>query len=63
MVYLCGLLIEPGDIHALARKIIMLLGEEHIRTELGENARSHVLDHFSVDTKLLELETEFKRLI
>ena len=58
-----GLLIEPGDIHALAQKIIMLLGEEHLRTELGNNARSHVSENFNVDAKLLDLETEFKGLI
>ena len=58
-----GLLIEPGDINALAQKIIMLLREEHIRTELGNNARSHVSENFNVDAKLLELESQFKGLI
>jgi glycosyltransferase involved in cell wall biosynthesis len=57
-----GLLIEPGDTDALACKILLLLKNDPLRIELGQNARLRVLNEFDPPTKLLELETVFKRL-
>ena len=58
-----GILIEPGDINALAYKIITLLKEDRIRNEMGRNARLSVQTNFNVDAKLAELETEFMKLV
>ena len=40
-----GVLVEPGDHHLLARKILSLLSDESLRTSLGERARARVLEN------------------
>ena len=42
-----GFLVEPGDIDALRARLELLLGDERLARELGENARQHVLERFT----------------
>jgi glycosyltransferase involved in cell wall biosynthesis len=42
-----GLLVEPGDVHGLAREIVRLLGDPVLAKKIAENGRSHVKKHFS----------------
>ncbi|MBS0552218.1 MAG: glycosyltransferase, partial [Proteobacteria bacterium] len=44
-----GLLIEPGDVAALAAAMNRLLDDSTLRTCMGEAGRKLVLDEFSVD--------------
>ena len=44
-----GLLIEPGDLNALATAIIRLLGNPDLACQLGQNGRAHVAQHFSAE--------------
>lgn len=58
-----GILIEPGDINALACNIIALLRNDQTRYEMGRNARLRVQENFDVDVKLAELERELIKLL
>lgn len=44
-----GLLLEPGDLNALATAIIRLLGNPDLACQLGQNGRAHVAQHFSAE--------------
>jgi glycosyltransferase involved in cell wall biosynthesis len=44
-----GLLVEPGDSHALAIALEKLLRDPQLRIALGSAARSHVVEHFSFE--------------
>ena len=50
-----GVLVPPGDGSALARAIITLLGDEHLRCTLGSNGRRAVATRYrwSVDAERL----------
>jgi len=42
-----GLLLEPGDVSALAQAILVLLENPDLACQLGQNGRAHVARHFS----------------
>lgn len=44
-----GLLIEPGDVHALTTAMIHLLGDEALRVQMGRAGRALVNTEFSID--------------
>ncbi len=44
-----GLLLEPGDVSALAQAILRLLENPDMACQLGENGRAHVARHFSAE--------------
>jgi glycosyltransferase involved in cell wall biosynthesis len=44
-----GLLIPPGDAPAMAAAIARLLGDRHLASRLGDTARRHIVEHFSLD--------------
>ena len=45
-----GLLIPPDDMHALANRLRLLLGNEGLRLQLGRNGRAHVEQTFNLET-------------
>lgn len=50
-----GILIEPGDIDALAAAIVRLSREEDLRTRIGAAARERVRAHYSAEAVLPRL--------
>lgn len=44
-----GLLFNPGDADALAKKIVQLANNAGLRKDMGRKGRQHVLEHFSLD--------------
>lgn len=44
-----GLLSPPGDVAALARHIVTLLGDRELRARMGACGRQRVLEHFGVE--------------
>ena len=44
-----GYLVPPGDVRALRDRLLELLGDERLARRLGDNAREHVLQHFTWD--------------
>jgi glycosyltransferase involved in cell wall biosynthesis len=51
-----GLLIEAGNVEALARSIISLAGDPSLRTRLGESAQETVRMHYSVEKLMPRLQ-------
>ncbi|MGB8216467.1 MAG: glycosyltransferase family 4 protein [Candidatus Methanoperedens sp.] len=47
--YVDGILIEPGNLKELKKKIIEILGDEKLSRTLGENARKKIVEQYSVD--------------
>jgi len=41
-----GFVVPPGDPHALARALRVLLANEELRQQLGAHGRQHVLAHY-----------------
>jgi len=54
-----GLLYPPGDIPALAALLQRLNGSPLLRQQLGENARTRVLEHFSLQRML----SDYRRVV
>lgn len=53
-----GLTVPPADIDALAQALTQLLNDEHLRSQLGKQARSRAMDEFSLSSmgsKMLQL--------
>jgi glycosyltransferase involved in cell wall biosynthesis len=44
-----ALLVPPEDASALARALLELLGSQPLRQHLGQRARDHVQEHYSID--------------
>ena len=58
-----GYLVEPANPQALADKISILLKDKGLRTEMGKQGRSFVLDNFSWEAKAKELVKVYRSLI
>ena len=44
-----GLLVPPGDVRALAEAMLVLVGNEELRRQLGEAARDRVLAEYTIE--------------
>jgi len=51
-----GFLVNPGDIFELAQKIVTVLKDDELRTELGKNGRKHVTNNYSFDKVVPKLK-------
>lgn len=58
-----GYLVEPANPQALADKISILLKDKGLRTEMGKQGRSFVIDNFSWEAKAKELVKVYRSLI
>jgi glycosyltransferase involved in cell wall biosynthesis len=54
-----GVLVDPGDVPAMAEAVIRLLRDEGLRTTLGERARERVWAEFSWDKLCLGVERAY----
>jgi glycosyltransferase involved in cell wall biosynthesis len=57
-----GFLVAPGDIDALADRIMRLLGDAGLRERFAARARSKVLEQFSPERVLAQLESLYGKL-
>jgi glycosyltransferase involved in cell wall biosynthesis len=55
-----GLLVRPGDANALARHLGSLIENAEWRQELGDNAREHVEQYYSLDRMLDAVEASYE---
>jgi glycosyltransferase involved in cell wall biosynthesis len=58
-----GILIEPGDAQALGAAIATLAGDQPARTRMGERARGHVADRFSVARLIEDMQALYVELL
>jgi colanic acid/amylovoran biosynthesis glycosyltransferase len=56
-----GLLIPPGDAHALARALARLMDDEELRRRLGTQARVRIEEKFALDRNTEHLAELFRR--
>jgi glycosyltransferase involved in cell wall biosynthesis len=57
-----GYLVSPGDIDALADRIVALLSDVELRARMGAAARAKALDVFSVQKTLAHVEALYREL-
>jgi glycosyltransferase involved in cell wall biosynthesis len=58
-----GLLVEPGNPHAIASAIVSLFGDAELRSSLGMSARASVQERFSWDSIAGQFEAIFRSVI
>jgi rhamnosyl/mannosyltransferase len=58
-----GLLVQPGDTDDLARKLKLLLADAELRNKLGEQARRHVRERFSVRHMLEGVDDVYREVL
>jgi glycosyltransferase involved in cell wall biosynthesis len=50
-----GFLVQPGDVEAIAQRIILLLNDPELRSRMGANAQRHVKEKFEVSAVIQQL--------
>jgi glycosyltransferase involved in cell wall biosynthesis len=58
-----GLIVPPGDDHALADGIVRLCAEVRTDGETSLASRERIMNHFSIDAMVTGFEDQFRRLI
>jgi glycosyltransferase involved in cell wall biosynthesis len=58
-----GILVPPGDEQGLAGAISTLAADPERRRTMGQRARAHVLDRFSVDRLVADVDTLYTELL
>jgi len=58
-----GFLLEPNDVAGFANKIIMLLKDEKLRLELGQNGIEHVKNNFLITRLILDWLNLFEKYL
>lgn len=59
----CGINIEPQNPEAMARAIMYLYNNQHLRAQLGENARNYAIKYFDKNKLLKNLENCLEEII
>jgi glycosyltransferase involved in cell wall biosynthesis len=57
-----GVLVEPRDHAAMAREIVRLLQDDGLRQQMGEAARAHVAERFTVERMVAETAALYERV-
>ena len=57
-----GFLVEPGDVNALADRIIQLLADAQLRNRFATAARARIVSSFSPERVLARLEDVYRKL-
>jgi colanic acid biosynthesis glycosyl transferase WcaI len=58
-----GVVVDPGDVVALARAITTLAGDPSLRRRLGDAARSYAVAHLGKETLLTAFENTLRELV
>lgn len=59
----CGLIVQPGDIEAMAQAILSLLKDDELRIELGIRSRQKVLRDFNIQKSIEEYRRSYEKLL
>jgi glycosyltransferase involved in cell wall biosynthesis len=59
----CGMLVQPGDIEAMAQAITSLLRDNELRIELGIRSRQKVIRDFNINKSMIEYRKSYERLL
>lgn len=59
----CGLIVQPGDVPAMAQAIISLLKDDGLRTELGIRSRQRVIRDFNIQKSIVEYRRSYEKLL
>jgi glycosyltransferase involved in cell wall biosynthesis len=57
-----GFLIQPGDVDALARRMMQLLADPELRRSMGAAAWAKARSHFSTEVVILQMEALYRSL-
>lgn len=57
-----GLLVKPGDAEDIAAKLELLISDERLREQLGENGRKRFLENYSIDSFLKNMDKVFSEI-
>ena len=58
-----GFLVSPGDIKALAEKMIYLLENPDVARKMGEKGRKRVKEHFDIRKTVKSIESIYESLL
>jgi glycosyltransferase involved in cell wall biosynthesis len=58
-----GILIPPGSPEEITQALHILYKDDKLRKRLSVNARSHAIEHFSLDKMVEKIETVFQTLL
>lgn len=58
-----GLLVPPSDVEALTQALRRLMEDENLRTRLGENGRTRVLEHYDIAANIQKLAEVFANFV
>ena len=58
-----GFLVEPGDIDALAERLGRLAGDPALAARMGEAGRARVLERYSVERLVGDVDALYKKLL
>ena len=58
-----GRLVPPKDPDALADEMIKLLNDEHLRKKIGEIGKKHVIENFSINKTVDNLDKLYKNVL
>jgi glycosyltransferase involved in cell wall biosynthesis len=59
----CGMIVQPGDIEAMANAIVSLLRDDELRLELGIRSRQRVIRDFNINKSMVEYRQSYERLL
>ena len=58
-----GLLFRPGYSHDLASKISLLQQDINLRKSIGQSARTHALNVFSISEHVRQVQNVYKKIL
>jgi glycosyltransferase involved in cell wall biosynthesis len=58
-----ALLVQPGDTQALAKALLRLVEDEHLRRELSQSAQMHVSQKFSLEAQVRASSDVYRRAL
>jgi glycosyltransferase involved in cell wall biosynthesis len=58
-----GFLIQPGDVKALAEKILILARDATLRRDMAKNNVAKIREHYNKNMVLLKLQNEYDKLL
>ena len=57
-----GILVEPGNVSALAEAMISILLDSELSERLGKFARARIVSQFSIDNAIRKLEVLYREM-
>lgn len=58
-----GFIVDPGNSHQIADKIVQILSDENLAKKLGENARKKAIEQFNIVAQVDKLTKIYRKLV